>query len=301
MSEGVRKQLGAPRMDPLTVLVRESAQNSWDARLPETETVQYGIDMRRLGAQQLVNWRSVFSPGPPGSGLGIDSLFERDDVILATISDRGTAGLGGPTRADQVPEGTPNADFVNLLRNIGEPRDKQFNGGTYGFGKGVLYTSSLSSTILVRTRCKTESGLQTRLIGAALGFGFYLNGLAHTGRHWWADLSSGIPDPFLDAQADMFSDFLGLPPMLPHETGTDIILLGLNLGSIPAAIDGEPDVPRTVAQAADHLASAMMWNLWPLLLPTGSSAPLRCPTPNKSRASAPSLMPTAPRWTCRSS
>lgn len=276
-SDGIRRQLGAPRMDPLSVLVRESAQNSWDARDEAAGGVRYGIGLRRLGENETDFWKARLCPGPEQAAIGIDELFGDGRPTLMIVSDRGTLGLGGPLRADEVGPGETGADFVNLLRNIGEPRDREYGGGTYGFGKGALYTSSSIGTILVRTRCRWGGRLQTRLIGAALGFGFHKEGKGHTGRHWWGDIVDGVPDPVLDDEAEALAAELGLPAMEPGVTGTDIAIIGARLGSRPGGEDDDVDQPRSLRQAGEFLASAMMWNLWPLLLTDEHGiAPMRC-------------------------
>ena len=262
-AEGVRKQLGRPRLDPLTVLVRESAQNSLDATDIAGGGVRYGIHLSQLEDEQLGQWQSVLCPGPPAADLGVEELFAEGSPVIATISDRGTQGLGGPLHADEALE--PGADFVNLLRNIGEPRDQKFRGGTYGFGKGALFTTSTIGTILVRTRCRWQDRLQSRLIAASLGTTFQLDRRAYTGRHWWGRVLDDVPDPVLDDAADDLADQLGLPPMPPDTLGTDIVIVGANLGTVLG--DDDEVRPRTVRQAAVYLASAMMWNLWPLMLP----------------------------------
>lgn len=271
-ADGIRKQLGRPRLDPLTVLVRESAQNSLDAADPAGSGVRYSIHLTRAQDEQLRRWQGILCPGPSAAGLGVEELFSGNPVI-ATISDRGTQGLGGPLHADEALE--PGADFVNLLRNIGEPPEQQFRGGTYGFGKGALFTTSTIGTILVRTRCRWQDRLQSRLIAASLGSKFQRNGRAYTGRHWWGRVVDGIPDPLLDSDADDLADYLGLPSLSRNERGTDIVIVGAHLGSFM----GEDDEarPRTVRQGAEYLASAMMWNLWPLMLPDAAgNTSLQC-------------------------
>lgn len=42
--EGTRRILGKPRLDPLTVLIRETVQNSWDARRHDGEAVEFAVD-----------------------------------------------------------------------------------------------------------------------------------------------------------------------------------------------------------------------------------------------------------------
>ncbi|MER6827571.1 hypothetical protein ABT352_16440 [Streptosporangium sp. NPDC000563] len=262
-------------MDPLTLLVRESAQNSLDAVDPTGNGVRYSIGLSQPRSEQLLRWRSLLCPGPERANLGIEELFNVGNPVMVVISDRGTQGLGGPLHADVAL--APGADFVKLLRNIGEPRDRQFGGGTYGFGKGALFTTSSIGTILIRTRCRWQGRLQTRLIAAALGTGFQRNGRVYTGRHWWGPIIDGVPDPMLDTEAENIASCLDLPQMHPEETGTDIVIVGATLGTVPMGGEDDEEHPRTVHQAAEHLASAMMWNLWPLMLPTDAEvASLHC-------------------------
>ncbi|MFL6122976.1 hypothetical protein [Actinophytocola sp.] len=273
-SEGIKKQLGVPRMDPLAVLVRESAQNSWDARQPH-KSVSFGIEITRPGRAMLDRWADLLLPEPSHHGaFGLAEVLSDDDATMLTISDRGTTGLGGPLRADTAAIETP--DFVNLVRNIGEPRDKTYGGGTYGFGKGVLFTASVVGSVLIRTRCLWQGRPQTRLIGVALGHSFAEDGRRHTGRHWWGRIVDDIPDPLLDGDADDVAGQLGLPSMAEGEFGTDIVVIGARLGATADDADLEDQRPRTVQEAGEYVASAMLWHLWPLLLPRDGRFALRC-------------------------
>ncbi|MFI9836317.1 hypothetical protein ACIHFD_04750 [Nonomuraea sp. NPDC051941] len=130
---------------------------------------------------------------------------------------------------------------------------------------------------MIRTRCRWQGRLQTRLIAAALGPGFQRNGRIYTGRHWWGSITEEVPDPILDIEAENIATSLNLPPMHPDETGTDIAIVGALLGTVSMGGDDDDERPRTVRQAAEYLASAMMWNLWPLMLRTDAGAtPLQC-------------------------
>ena len=86
-----------------------------------------------------------------GRGLKSEasSIPDARNPVVMEICDFGTVGLGGPTRADRIPEGDERTDFIDLLRNVGSPRDVEHGGGTYGFGKAVLYRASRCRTILV--------------------------------------------------------------------------------------------------------------------------------------------------------
>lgn len=253
---GILNQLGRPGLDELTILVREAAQNSWDARAGET--VSFGIHISQLG-DLAAAWQSVGLP--PGSTSGLELKSEN---WVMRISDRGTYGLRGPVRASERPKDGDGNDFVQFLRNVGEPRDSQYGGGTYGFGKGIFYRVSQASTIIVDSRIRTSNGFERRLMGAALGPAYYSGLHRFTGRHWYGALSDdGIPDPIVDDDAVSIAGQLGFPGFLEHETGTDVVVVLPDFGTV--TVEGETR-DRSAEEAASHLISAILWNLWPKMV-----------------------------------
>ncbi|GAA3594885.1 hypothetical protein [Kribbella ginsengisoli] len=264
-AEGIRNQLGRPELDLLTILVREAAQNSWDARVRGLGTpVEFQMEFGSVSAAHLSTWRELLLQNAPlDHQLPLRGALRPSDIRILSVSDRGTTGLGGPTRAD-VAQGE-NHDFVSFVRNIGEPRDTELGGGTYGFGKGIFYLVSKPGTVLLHTRCATEDGLQTRLIGCALWKSYVGQEDAeekrYTGRHWWGDPSSGIVEPLIGEAADQAARRLGLRPFEGEETGTTVVI-------IDPVLDGlEP------AQAAEYVADTIAWQLWPKMLMTGAHRP----------------------------
>lgn len=264
-ASGIRRQLGQSGLNPTTVLVRESVQNSWDARLPKAEggsgRIEVSFSLDRLGSRA-VAWRDVLlddrGHGPQlGSEMSLKKCLTSDDYIL-TISDRGTTGLGGPLRADEPVKDGQTPNFVQFIRNVGEPRDQENGGGTYGFGKGILYSFSKCSTILVRTRCPENDDFPRRLIGASLGDTFEDSaGKRHTGRHWWGAIApDGIPDPVTGDEVEELTEKLGVADGR-DATGTDVFIVAPNLDQ--EGINGDP------RKLADMIVSAIVWNLWPKL------------------------------------
>lgn len=252
---GILRQLGRPGLDELTILVREAAQNSWDAR--RGDTVDFAVSFEKLG-DRFRAWEAVGLPPRtlPEIQLGPESWIIR-------VSDRGTYGLRGPVRASQRPGEDEGNDFVQFLRNVGEPRDSELGGGTYGFGKGIFYRLSRAAAILVDSRVQTTHGLERRIMGAALGEDFYEEDLRYTGRHWWGRIAQDeIPDPLTGEQAEALAADLGLPGFAGDDTGSDIIVLLPDFGA-RAKDDSEAPLDRTAAEAADHVVSALLWNLWP--------------------------------------
>lgn len=262
-AEGIRNQLGRPEMDLLTILIRESAQNSWDARLPD-HTVDFRVDFHTVNAARAPIWRdALLREAPLTEHLPLRASLSAPTINVLAISDRGTSGLGGPTRADSAV--AQNHDFVSFVRNIGEPRDTALGGGTYGFGKGIFYLIAKSGAVLVHTRCRVEDGFETRLIGCALWQSFVrgtgVNATRYTGRHWWGRHTGEVIEPLTGTEADSMARELGLRAFEPEETGTSIVVIDPELGG------------RTSEEAVGYLADTVLWNLWPKMLSSGDDHP----------------------------
>ncbi|GGP57907.1 hypothetical protein ACWDY7_10735 [Streptomyces calvus] len=266
-AEGIRNQLGRPELDLLTILVRESAQNSWDARIPHSSApVEYSIDMWTVSPAHAAAWRALLQTGAPANtaNFPLRETLRRGVVRLLAVSDRGTRGLGGPTRANHAIGA--DRDFVSFIRNIGEPRDTALGGGTYGFGKGIFYLLSRSGSVLVHSRCRTpQGGYETRLIGCTLWKSYVAadDGESHryTGRHWWGDTSGDVVEPLVGPAAEAVAQRLGLRPFGPEETGTTVVVIDPNLDELPAS------------EAADYLADTIAWHLWPKMISTDGTPP----------------------------
>ncbi|MFF9173755.1 hypothetical protein [Streptomyces sp. NPDC014793] len=265
-AEGIRNQLGRPELDLLTILVRESAQNSWDARVAAAKVpVDYRIDMWTVGPAHTGAWRELLLAGAPGTDdFPLRDTLRRGPIRVLAVSDRGTRGLGGPTRADDAIG--PERDFVSFIRNIGEPRDTALGGGTYGFGKGIFYLLSKPGTVLVHSRCRTAQGTyETRLIGCTL-WKSYVAGedqgqRRYTGRHWWGDTSGSVVEPLVGPKAESVAQRLGLKPFGAQETGTTVVVIDPNLDDLEAP------------QAADYLGATIAWHLWPKMISTVDRPP----------------------------
>ncbi|MGV9710015.1 hypothetical protein ACWDTI_05065 [Gordonia sp. NPDC003424] len=258
-------------MNLLTILVREAAQNSWDAGL-HRGPLAFDIDLTTLPPDIVPRWRDTLSPGAPDNRAVPLRESLRGRVNILTVSDRGTGGLGGPTRADNAI--VEDNDFVAFIRNVGEPRDTALGGGTYGFGKGIFYLLSRCGTVLIYTRCRNGKSLESRLIACTLWDSYTVgegeSGDRFTGRHWWGDTSSEIVEPILNEEADRIARRLGLPSFQGNDTGTTISIVDPILDFDFAADDEQEEA------AVDWMRKAVMWHLWPKIIPTndGKAAPM---------------------------
>ncbi|MGH1342096.1 MAG: hypothetical protein ACRBN8_11120 [Nannocystales bacterium] len=269
-SEGMRNQLGRPRLDRLAVLIREAAQNAWDAKRDDSESVTFGISSFELSKSQVDFLAStVFAELPPipedGPEARLSTLIDDasnnideekpSGLSSLVIYDRGTTGLGGPTRANRLEHAEEARDFVDFLRNIGQPPDKSRGGGTFGYGKAALYLSSGVSTILVHTRCRSGRKVESRFIVSSLTDHYRTGEAGYTGRHWWGKLGEDdIVDPVTGSRADRIAAELGMPEFEDDERGTTIMLLAPRYGE------------RSTEQAMAYMTAQMLWNFWPKMV-----------------------------------
>lgn len=261
-AEGVLNQLGRPDIDPLEVLVREAVQNCWDARRPDEPSVHVEIGKLRLDEEAARFLRSRVLVDPP-AGLALRHQLSGQPTILY-FADRGTTGLGGPTRGDRAVERS-NADFADFVFNIGQPPDKELGGGSFGYGKAAFFIASAAHTIIVDTLCAVGGAVERRLIACALGDGFVEDGVPHTGRHWWGQIREGSIAPVLGAEAAEIADRLGLPARPgADDRGTTVAIVAPDL-------DPEDGVPTPISMS--FVAEALAWNFWPKMIGGGGTGP----------------------------
>ncbi|WP_179530034.1 hypothetical protein [Nocardioides marinus] len=249
---GAKKLLGTPHVSMEELLVRETAQNSWDARTGD-RPVEFVLNLRNLAPEVVsVLRRSVFTGSASGTRIGEALAAPQPRAI--EISDRGTVGLGGPVRNDQaIPPGSVT-HFIDLIFNIGATKSDMTSGGTYGFGKSVAYMVSEVGAIIVWSRCRTDRGPEDRLIASAIGDVFEMSGSRYTGRHWWGRDVGGRPEPLVGPVAAQMGRNIFAKPFVGDELGTSILILAPELGA-PG-----PDDDAAV------LTEAVLANLWPKLL-----------------------------------
>ncbi|QBJ97892.1 hypothetical protein ERC79_19540 [Rhodococcus sp. ABRD24] len=241
--------------------MRETAQNSWDARRVGLPT-NYRLELTAVSPTHRPAWQRLLTPPPQTQKFfGIGKAVRTPNLRLLSVVDRGTKGLGGPTRADELSEGS--RDWVSFVLNVGEKRDTFQGGGTYGYGKAVLYRLSKVGAILVYTRTDVPgTGLTSRLIGIALGDSYDsveradVAARPYTGRHWWGDVQGEHVEPLIGAEADRVARMLGLRPFGESESGTTLTVLDPDLGDFD-----------DVESAAQHLADTIAWHMWPIMLP----------------------------------
>ena len=94
------------------------------------------------------------------------------------------------------------------------------------------------------------------MVAIALGESATVDGINYTGRHWWGIVSDGesAVEPLRGEAADRLAAELGFPRMGSAETGTTVAVIAPRLDE------------RSVEEAGEWLAEAMLWHLWPKML-----------------------------------
>jgi hypothetical protein len=249
-ARGTHRALGAHGLDFWKLFLRETIQNSWDARIAAEGPISFGVHAWQASPDQRHLLRDVILEDPP-SQLGFPEIFGGGPLDLLVVADSGTWGLGGPTRADIDVTSAPGGrtDFVDLVRDSGRRATKGFAGGTYGFGKVVLCEASAVSTVVIYSRTIVGGAQESRFIAMAIGSDEYQEvGARYTGRHWWGivDDVDDVAEPATSRDAEAAAAALGLGDLIDGPSGTAIMVIaprtpddsGLaDLGEITTAIN----------------------------------------------------------------
>ena len=270
MRKSIQKAMGKTSLDLWSVLLRESLQNSWDAR--QGSHIEFHVADTLLSEEQTgVLIHDLFCELPPqGASRQIPQKVGSGRLRVLTISDYGTTGLGGPVRANIEPAEGERADFADFVRNFGRDDGKGLRGGTYGYGKGVLYQASSVGVCLVYSQAVVGRTIENRLIGVSGGDGGYVHeGFKFTGRNWWGAISSdGIVDPVTGDTARLIAQSVGMPVPDSDQTGTSIMVLA------PQHFQGEGEDVLLSDRILAIRAAAVKW-AWPHAVDTGDGPNVR--------------------------
>lgn len=257
-ADGIRKLLGAPPLDRLTTMVRETVQNSWDARIQDQRVIpEYLIRWRRLETAQARFLRDiVFETLPPDAESEFNKALVKG-LSVVEVSDYGTVGLGGPTQPTDVAGEDEKTNFLDFLRNVGTPRNEIQGGGTYGFGKSSLFSLSELSTILIDTETESKGRPVHRFMGCRIGANYTVKKGSekgrYTGRHWWGKASEAGLEPVTGRDAQTVANNLGLPARAAGQTGTTIVVVA-------------PVLPCGAEEVGVRIARTLLVNFWPKMV-----------------------------------
>jgi hypothetical protein len=148
--------------DLADALVRESIQNSLDARIPRSRSpvsvrFRFASGKQALPAEGVREYFEGLERHLRAAAKTIHTILPRDDeaVPYLLIEDSGTRGLTGDPRADpelDAPGEEKKNDFYYFWRNVGRSSKGDVDRGRWGMGKAVFTVASRSRTIFGITR-----------------------------------------------------------------------------------------------------------------------------------------------------
>jgi hypothetical protein len=255
--QGIATLLRTNRLDDLSVLVRETIQNSWDARLTESKTVEVSFSGWTVSSEQLASIKSVVDlEGVPPELKAVRASLRKTKLPVVLIRDKNCQGLGGPVRGDLVDgsKGSKNR-YASFLLNVGGAEHSAGDGGAFGYGRSIAYRVSKPLLVIVYTRTQHElKKAESRFIASMLSDHFENSGVTYTGRHWWGEAHPKWCSPVLDDEADELADQTGIGRYASGEFGTSILII-------------DPTFGDDLGESMKFIADIIPWNVWPKMIP----------------------------------
>ncbi len=250
----LRKALQNESMWPLDLLVREAVQNSLDAARSD---VPVEVDFTIRG----------HSSAAVGEVLGacevarvLGHRFVRPARMLE-VRDRGTQGLSGPLRIEDVPRGGAHGNLLKLVYEVGRTQQDERAGGSWGLGKTIFFRLGVG-LVFYYSRFREESGGYAERLAACLvedeSSPERLQQDSLTGIAWWGAATSG-PLTEVAAIREVLAA-LGVEPFGELESGTSVIIpfLREDLGPSVGAGAAERE-PTDAAEAGPGQTAVAPW------------------------------------------
>lgn len=143
-------------MPILDLLTREAIQNSLDAKLENSTSVDVEINISKFDKNKLADCIEPF-----GNKL-LDKYSANNIDTFICFSDTNTTGLIGPKNMSEVIN-NDYGKFINLIFNIGKAQTMENAGGSWGYGKTVYYRVGIGLVIFY-SRIKIDNHYESRMV-----------------------------------------------------------------------------------------------------------------------------------------
>ena len=223
----ITKSLNGTSLSDDEVLLRESIQNSYDAKIDNNKPLDVFLNCSKFTRDQAEYLRELFGTSKSIGQTLVHKI--NPNFYNIEIVDRNTTGLsgyGGFKEGSHSNEEEKFHHFVYMMGNDSYKNDTA--GGSFGFGKAALYKYSDLRTIIIYTRVKNSNinKYETRLIICRIDERIKDD----TGRCWWGTeghYESGLQyaKPLLNEDADEVAKKIGMQSFKETDTGTNILIL----------------------------------------------------------------------------
>ena len=235
------KLLHGSDMDDLTVMLRESVQNSWDAR-EDSNAIRYTFTGIVLSNHELQNLRICI--GEHEYGKKVVDCIEENDRCAIQIADTGTFGLAGDTTYDN--NHSELSRFLKFVFEVGNTRQGAGAGGSFGYGKASLYKVSKVGTLAIYSRIRIGTAFEERFIIKSINRFDNFDDTS-SGVYWWGDRIHTPADdscarsilPVTGNRANEIAKSLGMRTLQGSETGTVLLVYEPYLNINPDETENE--------------------------------------------------------------
>lgn len=216
-------------MPILDLLVRESIQNSLDARKDNSKYVEVDYLTGHFDSKKLSNELEKISES-------LNRRFGASTYEYIAIRDTNTVGLTGVMDYKKVKD-NEYGNLLKLVYEICKPQEAEGAGGSWGIGKTVYFRIGIG-LVIYYSRIKDDFGkFESRLAASFVENELdpqamipIYKGMSKRGIAWWGEkIGENVTQPITDAKyIREFLKIFGIEEYDKEETGTTIIIPYIN-------------------------------------------------------------------------
>ena len=234
--------LSNTNLDSADLVIRESLQNSYDARISERVPVDFTIHGYSLSERNSDFLKHMLERCNSESSISFSRSIH-PGLFCIEIHDRNAVGLNGPyqkfgSRNEEIPTSEGKSNYRDFVWSMGGSKGSN-SGGSFGVGKTSLFIISRIKTVCIYSRTLFEGRYQSRFIikrfckpnndDSTPYIQFWYGDYRNEGD---ANISVNIPKPFLDGEADEIARSLGLSVYQGSDTGTTSLILDVSFPEV---------------------------------------------------------------------
>ena len=144
--------LDQDNLSKMDLFIRESIQNSYDAKKDDTDSIICKISNRQFDCEKLISQLNK---------IKITEKDYRNKNSCIIMQDYNTNGLDG-----DIEDFTENSssNFEKLIYENGDPQNKENSGGSWGYGKTIYYQLGIGIVIYYSRYINKKGEYKSRLI-----------------------------------------------------------------------------------------------------------------------------------------
>lgn len=219
------KLLTGSNMDAVSVMLRETIQNSWDAR-GISGSIHYRLKGIELSDQEINNLKMCIDDSTYGKNL--TNIIESNNAAIQ-ITDVNTTGLTGDLNYEN--NHRDHSKFLKFVFEVGNAKQGVGAGGSFGYGKASLFILSKVGTVAIYSRVRTANGFEERFIIKSINkSNISIDDSA--GVYWWGagiysptnPAYSSSMSPIVGSDASTIAASIGMDTLQNSETGTILLI-----------------------------------------------------------------------------